>query len=96
MSENIEKEVFVIPEKFTISECEEQYALLTEKINANHAFKLDASEVKQIDTAGLQLLSVMFSNNDSKEVNFSWSDVSEELMERASILGLHKYFIVKQ
>lgn len=95
-NENTDQESLVLPEKITIAECEEQFLMLTERIKNNNKLVIDATSVKQIDTAALQLFSVLIKSNDVDSYDISWSDVSEELLERASMLGLNKCFEINQ
>ncbi len=91
-NENIDQEIIVMPEKITISECQEQFLKLTELITKNNKLVLDGAAVKQIDTAALQLFLVLMKNNDIDDNDVSWSGLSEEFLERASMLGLSDSF----
>ncbi|MFK7816956.1 MAG: STAS domain-containing protein [Gammaproteobacteria bacterium] len=84
-------EVLALPEKFTISECEEFYSMLCERIKKKTSLVLDASSVKQIDTAALQLITVSLKENIALDNKIVLSGVSDEFVERASLLGVHDY-----
>lgn len=83
------RDVFELPESFTISECQEQYSQLIEKLSNEEELHLDASKVKHVDTAGLQLLASLMNKNENKKI--IWHQSSSELENNAINLGLKKH-----
>ena len=71
------------PENFTIANCKEQYALVTEKLDNNEEFAINLSAVKQVDTAALQFLYSLLQHK-----NVSCNNISNELENYANMLDL--------
>ena len=92
MKDNNEN-VFVLPESFTISECQDQYSQLIEKISNGEELYLDASNVKHVDTAGLQLLTSLINKIESDK-KITWNKQSDELNLNAENLGLMKHLCI--
>lgn len=83
--------VFVLPENFTISECQEQYSQLMEELSNNENMQLDISKVKHVDTASLQLLASFIKSNGAEDYKIIGHTDSCELKEHANMLGLSSY-----
>lgn len=50
---------------------------------------IDASQLSRVDTAGLQLLTALVIDINRQKINFTWQNVSDEIIQCAQRLGLN-------
>jgi anti-anti-sigma regulatory factor len=81
--------VLQLPAECAIANAAELRALLLDAVDEQPSTTLDASAVRRIDTAGLQLLAAYVCERRSAARPVTWSGVPASLAERAALLGLH-------
>jgi len=79
-----EEDIYVFPEKLTISECKEQCDLVKSQLMNIEKHGIDLSVIKQIDTAGLQLIYCLLGNK-----KISCRKISTEVETQAEMLGIN-------
>lgn len=78
-----------LPENLTIHHINSQFSELKQTITSSEGTVVfDAGAVDSIDTAGLQMLLVFIRNLESRNINFSWQNASEQLIDSAKNLNL--------
>lgn len=82
---------FLLPPSLDISVVNETKQMMVEQLQSDESIEqvnIDASELARIDTAGLQLLTALIIDMNRQKLNFSWQNLSDELVESAFRLGL--------
>jgi anti-anti-sigma regulatory factor len=64
-------------------------------IESKNSFILDGSQVKVIDTAILQLLVVLFSETQQRDIRVTWQQPSDSLCKSAGLLGLQSHLCLE-
>ena len=82
--------VFTFEDSLTISDVADLHQSLTEALSETGEIRLDGSEIRQADGAGMQLLAGFAQEAVKLHVPFKWLGASEELCEAATQLGLAK------
>ncbi len=68
------------------------YERLREALDLGGELQLDASELEQVDAAGMQLLCALMKSAKRQEVQVSWSGVSDRLCDAAKqVLGVSRF-----
>ena len=81
--------VVCLPQELGITQVEACYAQLAEALStASEVVIIDASALKQIDTAGVQLLYAFVQEAGKKGASISWLESSQELEAVSGQLGL--------
>ena len=93
MPEPIQSLGLEIDEKLTIGQVEVIHSEWTEYLKAKQDISIDARNVKQVDSAGLQLLIafVLAVNKQGKAV--SWIGYSQPIIEVIELLGMERYLM---
>ncbi len=71
-----------------IAKAEKLHGELEELLKHGTPTIIDASGVSRADTAALQLLASFFQSMKAAEVDVTWHEVAEELVEAAKLAGL--------
>lgn len=77
-----------LPEEISIANAGDWQDKLTAALQDTSSLMLDASELSRVDTAGVQLLAVLFKQAQASSVSIGWSASSATLETTASQLGL--------
>ncbi len=83
-------------EALTIADVAEMYERLHEALDLGGELQLDASQLEQVDAAGMQLLCALMKSAKRQEVQVSWSGVSDRLCDAARQLGLETELALEQ
>lgn len=75
----------------TFQTIEEERASLKQALDSKQPVVLRASDITQVDMAGLQLLLAFITTLDQAKINYSWDEVSPELRHAATIMGLSEH-----
>lgn len=78
----------VLESSLVINNASEFYESLKELAVGEQTIEIDASKVEIIDSAILQLLFAFMLDLSEKDIPLSWHKPSENLLHKASILGL--------
>lgn len=81
----------VLPESLGIAEAASLYEMLKQHLQHGGDLSIDGSSVRNVDTAGLQLLCLFFLEAPSRGVNVSWRSTSDPLLGAATILNLSEH-----
>jgi len=87
-TETSEAGVVCLPEELGIAQVEACYTQLVEALSSASEVKIDASALKQVDTAGVQLLYAFVQEAGKKGTAVSWAAKSEELESVSVQLGV--------
>jgi anti-anti-sigma regulatory factor len=79
-----------LPERLTISEAAELQQALQDAVATGRPIAIDGSQVAEIDTAGLQLLIVLWRSHMAGVAACAWRGVSEPLVRSATLIGVHE------
>lgn len=77
-----------LPEEISIANVGDWQDKLAAALQDASSLTLDAAELSRVDTAGVQLLAVLFKQAESSGVSIGWSASSATLETTASQLGL--------
>ncbi len=83
-----EDSLLPLPMELSIADVAEWYDRLGKLAENQSALTLDGASVMRVDTAGLQLLAVLFKDGQSFPDGVRWHAVSDVLSRSARILGL--------
>lgn len=81
-----------LPQSLDISVVTENQQMILNQIHSDIPFEhiyIDAEKLTHIDTAGLQLLTAVVIQFNTKNIDFSWKNISTELSVNATRLGLY-------
>jgi anti-anti-sigma regulatory factor len=84
---------FSLPPSLDISLVNETKEAMVEQLHCNKAvthLNIDAGQLTRIDTAGLQLLTALVIDINRQNIEFSWLNLNDELVNSASRLGLNE------
>jgi len=87
-AEEAETGVVCLPEELGIAQVEACCAQLAEALAGGLVVKIDAAALKQVDTAGVQLLYAFVQEAGKKGMAVIWVAKSEELLTVSGQLGL--------
>ena len=88
-----QKAVLKLPEKLVVQIIEPLHSeWRTLLYDAPQSLDVDASEVKYIDAAGLQLVYVLFKQMSAKGIDVAILNVNDELKRHFSLFGLEDFF----
>ena len=73
---------------FSIRDAQAFHQELNKALENNQSVDVDASEVTQTDTAGLQLLYAFAQKAKNHGLGFKWIKVSDDFRETAELLGM--------
>lgn len=76
--------------ELTIGSINDVYVALKEMFDTSDSVRLNLSQVKQADTAGLQLLLALYVECERTDKKIEWIEPSDELVQIAQLLGLQK------
>ncbi len=85
-----------LPEHLTILEISEWREKMMAELAQDSELVIDASALKRIDTAGMQLLLAVVKDATVKGCSVQWSGVSDILSQSAHWLGMSKVLGVTQ
>lgn len=80
--------VVVLPDRLSIAEASATRGILRDAIARGGRIAIDGSRVREIDTAGLQLLASLWRSGPPAADPCEWSAVSEPLIRSARLIGL--------
>ena len=83
-----------LPEEISIANVGDWQDKLTAALQDASSLTLDASELSRVDTAGVQLLAVLFKQAQASNVTIGWSANSSTLETTASQLGLKSVLLL--
>lgn len=87
-NEFMDEHTIKLGHSLTIRNISESYAMITKALNADHVLFLDVSELKTIDTAGMQMFHVLAVDCERHSVNLSFSLGTSELKTQCLNLGI--------
>ncbi len=87
--------VLVLESKVTISEIREFHVQLTKRSEDGGPVKIDASQVENIDGAGLQLLDAFVNFSRAWIRGVVWVDPSPAFVEAVKMVGMAEHFALE-
>jgi len=82
---------FSLPQSLDISIVNESKESMIEQLHCDTPItqvNIDVSELARIDTAGLQLLAALVIDINRQNIELSWLNLNDELVDSATRLGL--------
>ena len=73
---------------FSIRDAQNFYQQLNNALENKESIEVDASQVTQTDTAGLQMLYAFAQKAKECGLDFKWKEVSDDFMKTAELLGM--------
>ena len=83
-----EKTCGTLDESLCIANAESVYDTFLKALDASNAIEVEASRVKKVDTAGLQIILAVKNRLDKAGGNIMWNKPSKELVDSAKVLGV--------
>lgn len=83
---------FSLPPSLDISIVNDTKEAMIEQLHCNTPVthvNIDAGQLSRIDTAGLQLLTALVIDINRQNIELSWLNLNDELVDSASRLGLN-------
>ena len=71
-----------------ISAVGQKQAEFREVLENKKTIEVSAGELQRIDGAGIQMLVALFRQADQEQLEISWKDTSDSLLNAASLLGV--------
>lgn len=73
---------------FSIRDAQDFHQQLNKALENKQSIDVDASQVTQTDTAGLQMLYAFAQKAKDNGLDFKWKEVSDDFRETAELLGM--------
>jgi ABC-type transporter Mla MlaB component len=87
-SSEMDKPLVYLGTDLTIADVESKKIELAHVISDGLAVKLNGEDLEQVDGAGLQLLAVFFKQAAKNNLDISWQQISDSLLQAVRLVGL--------
>ena len=88
MSNSNNSNAIKCPDSFTIASVADFHGELSTALETQTEIVLNGTDVDSADTAALQLLCALFMDASAQDINISWEDASQALMDSAKCIGV--------
>lgn len=79
--------ILALPENLTVGELDELRSNMLEALSSSSAITINANDVENVDTAGVQLLVAFREAANVQHQQISWQQCTEALSNAAAALG---------